>query len=616
MDGVDLRGRLEALDDGPQDAPERLETMVELAWGERFAGKGDAEGIAEEAYRLADASGQAPIRASAARVLLMFRRWRHDLAGALEIGLRGLSDFRELGDDEGAAAILDGLATVLEHLGDYPAAFDYAREACEVAERAGDFVRMGWALSSLGCIHAACGEPEEALRILGQSRDAFAKVDNWLGMLRVNLRIGKLLLESGNIEAARVAFESLNQVASEHLQIPAIGHDGLADLARAEGDLDLAKRYYASAIAAQRKMGVRGMVVESQLSLARVHLQEGAFDEAGELLTRMLSEDKGSGAIPRQAKMHDLLADVCEQRGEHAEALMHHKALGDLRQQIQSEEARARILHERSRAEIESARKDAEIHRLRFVELAQMQARLVESEKLAALGQLAAGVAHELNTPLGVLQSNLDLQRRTIDKLEKQLNEDGAPLPPAVAKTLVRVRAMGETSELAIQRASRFVQSVTSFAGVDGAPSQPVDLRAAIDAVVELVSANLPSNVTVDKQLHDVPTVLAQPARINQALMAVIMHAADAMPEGGEVSVALLSETDHVVVRVRDHGPGMSPERVANIFDVGFDATGDRVQLTLGLPTVATTMHAIGGRAEAESQLGSGTTITLLIPVT
>lgn len=580
----DLRARLSRLQEAPDDDRERLAVMVDIAWRDRFAGT-DAEALAEEAYRLANDTEHVEIRARAARVVVMFRRWRHDLAGALEIGLGGLADFRTLEDDAGVAASLDGLASVMQQIGDYPAAFEYAREALEAAERANDRARVGWVLASLGSIHQACGETKEALTFFERARDTFTELDDHLGIERLESRMGNLRLAGGDIAAARKHFDAMTRSRLDG----ATPHAALGDLARAEGDLSAARQHYEAAVESQRRQGVRSLLIDAQLSLASVYAEEGDLDAAAALLVAMLDEERSSGAKPRLAMMHERLAEVRERQGDHRDALANHKALGELRRQIQAEETRATILH------------------VRFVELAQMQARLVESEKLAALGHLAAGVAHELNTPLGVLQSNLQTQQRALEKLASQLGD----APERVQRAMKSIAAIAETNVAAIERASSFVQRVTSFTGVDGAPLQAIDLRASIEAVVTMVAPTLPDGVTIDADLADVPSVMAHPARVNQALMAVVTNAADAMPDGGAIELELTEDAGVVVVRVRDHGPGLTEDQVATVFDVGFDATGGRVQLSLGLPTVAATMNDLGGTAEASSTVGEGTTITL-----
>ena len=117
-DLAELRARLATLDDGPADAPERLDVMAALGWQLRFGAPKEGEAFAEQAHRLATQCGYLPARAQAGRSLLMYMRWRHDLADAVVVAQQALSDFRELGDLDSCAAVLDGLSTILEELGD------------------------------------------------------------------------------------------------------------------------------------------------------------------------------------------------------------------------------------------------------------------------------------------------------------------------------------------------------------------------------------------------------------------------------------------------------------------------------------------------------------------
>jgi hypothetical protein len=116
-DVAELRARLEALNDGPADARERLELLAELGWELRFAEPRQGQAWAEEAHRLASERGFRDVRARAGRSLLMYMRWRHDLADAVVMAQQTFDDFRAMGDRDSCAAVLDGLSTILEELG-------------------------------------------------------------------------------------------------------------------------------------------------------------------------------------------------------------------------------------------------------------------------------------------------------------------------------------------------------------------------------------------------------------------------------------------------------------------------------------------------------------------
>ena len=602
------RAELEALEGRPADDPDRLEIMADLAWASRFGEWLEAKRLAEEAYRRADGLGLPIVRAKAGRALLLFYRWTHQLPSALDVGVHALEAYRELEDRDGEAAVCDGLATILEELGDYPPALEYATTAHEIAIEQGELSRQGWALSSLGGIHAALGETEEALRLLQLGREVFERDANERGMGRIDFRRAKILIALGDLEGARQCYQFLERIG------PALfgfGHwyayAGLGDLARAEGDYETARRRYEDAL---RERARPMLILTTKLSLARLSVEEGNFSEARERLDALLVDDMVAEAKPILAQLHELLAGVCERSGDHAAALQHFRRFHAVRGEVQDEEARATLRHERLRREIESARKDAEIHQLRYVELASMQARLVEHEKLAALGNLAAGVAHELNTPLGVLHSNLQLLRRTLDRALPMAEEQEGKL----AKLLRSAGPVIETSTEAGSRMATFVQRVIRFAGVDRADREATDLGECIESVLAMIEADLSDGVKLVRDLEPVPTTHASPARINQALMTVVLNAVAAVEREagqGEVAVELKSQDGEIHVTVRDDGPGMAPERAAALFDVAFDSSGSRVEVRMGLPTVAATMSSLGGSVEATSSPGEGTTITM-----
>lgn len=216
-----------------------------------------------------------------------------------------------------------------------------------------------------------------------------------------------------------------------------------------------------------------------------------------------------------------------------------------------------------------------------------------------------------------MLQSNFDLLRAALTRLEDAL---GDTIPPRAAKSLRAATSVSETSALAVQRVAQFVRSVTKFSGVDEATSQPTDLHACVESVLDMMVPNFPPGITVVRDLDDpprprVPTVWAHPARVNQALMTLTMHAVEAMPDGGELSLELTYDEDHVVVRVRNTGPRIPEDELAHLFEVAFARDGERVQMSLGLPAVLATMNALGGSVDAESAAGVGTTITLRFPL-
>jgi two-component system NtrC family sensor kinase len=236
------------------------------------------------------------------------------------------------------------------------------------------------------------------------------------------------------------------------------------------------------------------------------------------------------------------------------------------------------------------------------------QARLIQSEKMSALGRLAASIAHEINNPLQAIQGCLTLaseemagqQRR--DKLSRYL-------------TIV---------ESEIERIAAIVQRMRDFYRPARRALEPTDLHGVLASVLELSSKQLQhGGVTVERHwVADLPQVQANPDHLRQIFLNLVINALDAMPEGGTLRIAtsldeMHGEGDHLQQAVQvvfsDTGGGMSQEAQARLFEPFF--TTKPHGTGLGLSIIYQIIQAHSGQIEVESQEGVGTTFTILLPV-
>ncbi|MGE5490417.1 MAG: ATP-binding protein [Actinomycetota bacterium] len=264
--------------------------------------------------------------------------------------------------------------------------------------------------------------------------------------------------------------------------------------------------------------------------------------------------------------------------------------------------------------------------------LAEAQSQLLQSEKMASIGQLAAGVAHEINNPIGFVNSNLVTLRGYVDDLlslvdaYRKLEDDpGNPEAVTVARSqresvdLEYLREdipslMRETLE-GIQRVRQIVKDLKDFSHVDKAEWQEADLHAGLDSTLNVVWNELKYKAQVVKEYGDLPLVSCIPSQLNQVFMNLLVNAAHAIPERGTITIRTGGEGEWVWVEIADTGKGISPEVLNRIFEPFFTTKPVGVGTGLGLSVSYGIIKKHGGRIDVQSEVGQGTAFRVWLPV-
>jgi len=274
--------------------------------------------------------------------------------------------------------------------------------------------------------------------------------------------------------------------------------------------------------------------------------------------------------------------------------------------------------------------RNAELAR-RKTELERLQAQIVQAEKMASLGQLAAGVAHELNNPAGFIYSNIALLKDYIKRLERCLTAfDEVALPPALAEQVREMKteigyddiltdldSILSDCHIGAERIRDIVQNLRLFSRLDEAELKPVDLNEGIEATLRLLSMYYKSGrVRLLRDYGELPEVNCYAAQLNQVWMNLLVNAAQAIGEAeGEVRIKTHCVGENVIVSVSDTGAGIEPEHLKNIFDPFFTTkpVGEGTGLGLSISHGVIVRH--GGAIVVDSTPTRGTTFTITIPV-
>ena len=265
-------------------------------------------------------------------------------------------------------------------------------------------------------------------------------------------------------------------------------------------------------------------------------------------------------------------------------------------------------------------------------ELRSTQAMLVHSEKMNALGQMVAGVAHEINNPVSYVNSNLHSLRRSLDDLFTAYNKletliRVSELPDSTqAIAVIRKEAdldflQDDTDDLlkasidGLARVRRIVEALRSFSRLDEADLKVVSLAESIQSTLMVARLELQGRVEVETDLDHLPAMKCYPAELNQVFLNLIVNAAQAIEGKGKLTISGVEEPGHIVLKFTDTGVGMTPEVMAHLFEPFFTTKpvgkGTGLGLTIAYKII-TDRHK--GTITAESTPGVGTTFTIRLP--
>ena len=252
-------------------------------------------------------------------------------------------------------------------------------------------------------------------------------------------------------------------------------------------------------------------------------------------------------------------------------------------------------------------------------ELKKTQNQLVIKEKMASLGDLVSGVAHEINTPLGVLNSNNHTMNRTVKKI-RQLHE-GWPAQGDIQQAgkvrdlLQSMSSLAEFNAMAAERIIKIVTSLGAFARLDRAAEDDVDIHEGLESTLTLIHNLLKDRVTVHKDYGDVPLVRCHADQLNQVYMNLLLNASQAIEGKGEIHLKTYTSDGSVVLEVTDSGVGIPTGNLNRVFDPGFTTKGVKVGTGLGLSIVRRILDEHNGKIEVESKVGEGSRFRVSLPI-
>ena len=232
-------------------------------------------------------------------------------------------------------------------------------------------------------------------------------------------------------------------------------------------------------------------------------------------------------------------------------------------------------------------------------ELKDTQLKLINSEKMASLGQLVAGVAHEINTPVASIKSNNEIAKKLISQMED-------------SDTIELLQEINEIDSEAIARINRLVVSLRKFVRLDEAELQEADINKEIDLTLDLIRHETKNRIEIIKNYSEIPPIKCYPNMLNQVFMNILVNATHAIKDTGTITIDTKYENSSLVVKIKDNGCGIKePDK---IFFAGYTTKGVGVGTGLGLAISQKIIEKHKGKISVKTKLNEGSEFTITIP--
>ena len=232
-------------------------------------------------------------------------------------------------------------------------------------------------------------------------------------------------------------------------------------------------------------------------------------------------------------------------------------------------------------------------------ELNETQLQLINSEKMASLGQLIAGVAHEINTPVAAIKSNNEIFTKLIKKIDDE-------------KLLTLLTDINSTDKIAIERINRLVMSLKKFVRLDEAELQEADINKELDLTLDLIRHETKHGINVIKNYGKLPLIKCYPNMLNQVFMNILVNACQAIEAEGDITITTSYINKELKISIKDTGKGIKDTQ--KIFEAGYTTKGAGIGTGLGLAISSKIVNKHKGKIDVKSEVGVGSEFIITIP--
>ena len=568
---------------------------------------------------------------------------------ALDYEIKALRIFEHLGDSVGVSYCCHQIALAYTELGEYTAAIKYDTRALNIREFLGNRAGMGYSLISMGETYFRMGEHTEALNKLLQSSEIFKSLGDKFGLAEAYYSLGNYYRNTGDSQEATKYFTSSLDLGRETNSSIRIRNAArvLSEIYAEQSQFKNAyqmyiiyKRTYDSLYQEENLVRITQLVMQHEFE-QRELLQTAEIARQKQfrnylmvlfglflilvvvILNRYYIKRKAN--IDLQHKNREIESQKRKLENLFVSLRIKNDELSQQNEEISAQKDHLAMLNR------ELEKQKYELNKT-LNELKQAQTHLVESEKMVSLGQLTAGVAHELNNPINFVSASIKpLQRNVEDMLALLARYDSVIEKQNLSDDFAEVEEMKESVDLdymiresrdlfrgILEGSSRSVQIVRdlrTFSRMDEEHFRPFDIHDGIDSTLVLLHHKMENRIRVHKNYGKIQHVECLPGKLNQVFMNILTNSILAIEGEGDIYIETSSSGDRAKISIRDTGKGMPPEVKEHIFEPFFTTRTVGEGTGLGLSISYSIIEEHSGTIEVTSEPGKGTEFTIILPL-
>jgi signal transduction histidine kinase len=558
---------------------------------------------------------------------------------AIEYELKALAVFEMIDNKTGISYCCHQIALVYYSLEEYSKALEYDYKSLEIREAMGNRAGMGYSLISIGEIFMVKKEFSTAKEKLLQSLEIFTELEDDFGLAYSNYSLGIYYRNVGNLEKAESHFKKALGIGKEiksQIRIKSTAKE-LSEIYAIQKKYKTAYEMYmlykeTDDSLYRNENLIKITQLESQYEYQQ-KLKEQEFEQSQRELMQIaeISRHKTSRNFMIISSILFLIIVIVlyhsnsTKRKSNLHLVEKNTEIESQNDEIQSQKNHLLSLNsklEKQKNELEET----------LQELTTAQTQLMQSEKMASIGQLTAGVAHELNNPINFIHGNVKPLQRDIEEIfevirkyesiiqEKKLQNEFDEIT-SLKKQLDYNFLVKEITDLldgineGSNRTSDIVKGLRTFSRLDETEYVFADIHEIINSTLTILNNKIDNRITIQKVYGEIGLIECMPSKLNQVFMNILSNAIEAIQDKGNITIKTTKNENHIRVSICDTGQGISNETIKHIFDPFYTTKDVGTGTGLGLSISLGIINNHNGDIDVISDIGKGTEFIIKLPI-